>query len=650
VSSREWLEADGLGGFACGPVAGSRTRRYHGLLVAAQGADRYLLVNGLEVTVETAAGRFALASQRWASGVVDPDADRWLAHFEPEPWPRWTYHLADGTRLVQELFVRHGWPETFVAFRATAASGRVVLRVRPLLSGRDYHALHHENPAFSFEPAHDGPVLRFAPYPGVPPLVVAASGEYRHEPLWYRRFHYAEEAARGLDCVEDLASPGELVFDLARGPAALVLAGHTAGARPAAEWLAEARAEEQARRKALGDPLARAADAYLVTRQGGRTIIAGYPWFTDWGRDTFVAVRGLCLATGRHDDARAILLRWTEAVSQGMLPNRFPDGGGPPEYNSVDAALWFVIAAYELLATGAASAADRQRLVAAVEAILSGHLAGARHGIRATGDGLLAAGAPGVQLTWMDSKIGDWVVTPRVGKPVEIQALWLNALALGDRMGTPSAARWRALHARGRESFAGRFWNGRALHDVVDVDHQPGTVDATFRPNQILAVGGLPVPVLEGEWARAVVDAVEARLLTPLGLRSLAPGEPGYRARYEGGPRDRDSAYHQGTVWPWLLGPFVEAWLRVRGSTPQARAEARRRFLRPLEAHLDEAGIGHVSEVADAEPPHRPGGCPFQAWSVGEMVRIAALVADEPAVGRRDPSPLHGEVAAAESG
>jgi predicted glycogen debranching enzyme len=259
-------------------------------------------------------------------------------------------------------------------------------------------------------------------------------------------------------------------------------------------------------------------------------------------------------------------------------------------------------------------------LAAAVEAILDGYARGTRYGIRLDDDGLIAAGVPGVQLTWMDAKVGDWVVTPRIGKPVEVQALWLNALAVG----AAYSERWAALLERGRDAFGRRFWNeaGGCLHDVVDVDHHAGTADSSFRPNQIFAVGGLPLALLEGEQARRVVDAVEARLLTPVGLRSLAPGEPAYTPHYQGGVRERDGAYHQGTVWPWLIGPFVEAWVRVRGATPGVKREARERFLEPLLRHLDEAGLGHISEIADAEPPHTPRGCPFQAWSVGEALRL----------------------------
>jgi predicted glycogen debranching enzyme len=312
-----------------------------------------------------------------------------------------------------------------------------------------------------------------------------------------------------------------------------------------------------------------------------------------------------------------------------MLPNRFPDRGETPEFNAVDASLWFVVAVYEFLAAAEHAALpvaldECWRLETAADAILAGYEKGTRFGIRADADGLLAAGAPGVQLTWMDARVGDWVVTPRSGKPVEVQALWINAL----RCSGERSDHWRALAQRATASFAARFWDDARGHlaDVVDVDHEAGRVDATFRPNQIFAVGGLPFALLEGDRARRVVDAVEERLLTPLGLRSLAPGEPGYTAHYEGGVRERDGAYHQGTVWPWLLGAFVEAWVRVRGSTPAARQEARARFLPALVAHLEQAGLGHVSEIADAESPYTPRGCPFQAWSLGELLRLDRVV------------------------
>jgi predicted glycogen debranching enzyme len=304
-----------------------------------------------------------------------------------------------------------------------------------------------------------------------------------------------------------------------------------------------------------------------------------------------------------------------------------------PEFKSVDASLWYVVAVHDLLAMDQAGqkcvrSTERQVLEAAVEQIVRGYARGTRFAIRLDEDGLLAAGVPGVQLTWMDARVGDWVVTPRIGKPVEIQALWLNALHVASRF-DPA---WQEIFERGRRSFVERFWNsdlGR-LADVVDVDHVRGTRDDTFRPNQILAVGGLPVALIDGDRARSVVDHVERSLVTPIGLRSLARGAPGYAARYEGSPSTRDAVYHQGTVWPWLMGPFVEAWMRVRGNTSSARVEARQRFVEPLLSHLQSAGIGHVSEIADAEEPFTPRGCPFQAWSLGELLRVDRLVLGAP--------------------
>jgi predicted glycogen debranching enzyme len=340
-------------------------------------------------------------------------------------------------------------------------------------------------------------------------------------------------------------------------------------------------------------------------------------------------MRGLCLATGNLEVARDILLTWAGAASEGMVPNRFPDRGETPMYNAVDASLWFAIAVHDFLAAMAKvrkkiARGDQKTLANTVDAILEGYTKGTRFGIHADTDGLLAAGEPGVQLTWMDVMVDGHVITPRVGKPVEVQALWLNALWSRRR----AAKQWDELYSRGCESFRERFWSegGGHLYDVIDCDHRSGTVDASFRPNQIFAVGGLPQALLESEKACRVVEAVQSRLWTPLGLRSLAPGENGYQPHYEGGVRERDYAYHEGTVWPWLAGPFVEAWVRVHGGKAKAKKQARARFLAPLLRHLDEAGLGHISEIADAEPPHTPRGCPFQAWSLGEVLRLDKVV------------------------
>ena len=640
----EWLETDGKGGFASGTVGGSRSRRYHALLLPATRPPvaRMVLVNGLEAWLETATGRYPLSTQCYQGGVGQGDVPfprgyDYLEKFEDDPWPRWTYSFPDGTHVVQEIFVHQGTGLTVITWERQGSSpeGAVEsarIQIWPLMSGRDYHGLQRENPSFAADPvSQQGGHLFWQPYPGVPGTRAWCNGEYQQGSEWYRNFLYTEERARGLDYLEDLMAPGVFTCELGgQTTAALLLAAVIDPSDPlpiaedadVAEVVPRFREDERRRRARFPDLVRRSGDAYVVRGGRGATIIAGYPWFTDWGRDTFISLRGLCLATGRFGEAREILLQWSEAVSQGMLPNRFPDGGQAPEYNSVDAALWFIVVAHEYLHLAPETPGDREKLLATCEAILDGYAAGTRYGIHLDeADGLLAAGEPGVALTWMDARVDGRPVTPRIGKPVEIQALWLNALGLM----APASPRWQQMYDKAWPQFE-RFWNaGRGcLYDVIDCNGQSGDCDGSLRPNQIFAVGGLPLMLLDDERARAVVDCVERTLLTPMGLRTLASGEPGYAPRYSGNSRERDAVYHQGTVWPWLLGPFVEAWVRVRGDTPEIRAEARAKFVEPLLALLpDSAGLGHLPEIADGDPPHTPRGCPFQAWSIGELSRLA---------------------------
>ncbi|HET6326894.1 MAG TPA: amylo-alpha-1,6-glucosidase [Planctomycetaceae bacterium] len=649
--SVEWLEPDGLGGYASGTVVGLRTRRYHALLLTATTppTGRVVLVNGFDAWVDLDGKRLALSSQRYLPDVVSPDGRNRLQSFTDEPWPRWVWQLAPGIAVSLELFVPHGvsacvlsW--TLVDSPSNSSSSVPKLVVRPFLSGRDYHGMHHQNTAFHFEAQSQPLGVTWKPYPGIPAITALTNGSYHAEPDWYRNFLYEQERERGLDFVEDLASPGTFTMDLNQ-PAALIFVaeGHVealthvgSDAATIARSLADS---ERKRRAAFGHRLTRSADAYIVHRdrdsakgsiaRSGRTIIAGYPWFTDWGRDTFIALRGLCLADRRMQDAAEILGDWADTISEGMLPNRFPDQGGTPEYNSVDASLWYVVAVGDFLTRSQtegppAPAKLIQKLRAAVQAILSGYFRGTRYGIRCDADGLLQAGVPGVQLTWMDVKIGDWVVTPRIGKPVEVEALWLAALKIGGQFDS----QWSAVYTRGMASFRKRFWNEShgCLYDVVDLNHQSGQVDETVRPNQIFAVGGLPDTLIDAKQARCVVDLVEQRLWTPLGLRTLDPADPAYAPRYVGAPKERDPAYHQGTVWPWLAGAFIEAWVRVRGDSPQVRTQARTKFLQPLLEGLHVAGLGHLPEVADGDAPHTPRGCPFQAWSLGELIRVQRML------------------------
>ncbi|CAD6555764.1 hypothetical protein LMG27952_05915 [Paraburkholderia hiiakae] len=636
----EWLEADGAGGFASGTVGTARTRRYHALLLTARQppTNRVVLVNGVEAWLEDGERKTALTMQRYAPDLLYPDTSKSIASFDTSSWPTWRYRLDGGGVLIAEVFVAKASRETVLRWRLEAPSGAggAVLKVRPLISGRDYHVLHHENAAFDFDAQIDGEHVRWQPYGDLPAIVARSNGCYTHAPDWYRNFCYTRERERGLDCIEDLATPGVFTFDLGTGDAVLMLraqplsgVGDTPqeGNESAASRAQMLAGFEEVRRASLGSRLQRSANAYVVARGDGRTIVAGYPWFTDWGRDTFIAMRGLLLANERYEAAGAILLEWAATVSEGMLPNRFPDAGGAPEYNSVDASLWFVVAVHDYFAAANVPPEARHVLQGAVDAIIEGYARGTRYQIAADpGDGLLRAGVPGVQLTWMDAKAGDWVVTPRIGKPVEIQALWINGL----RIASAWNARWRELEARASASFAARFVDPStgALFDVIDVDHVEGTADSSIRPNQIFAAGGLPFALLEGDAARAVVAQVQAHLLTPMGLRTLAPSDRAYRGQYRGGVLERDGAYHQGTVWPWLLGPFVDAWLRVNGDTAPQRSLARERFVAPLLAHLEHAGLDHISEVADGDAPHRPGGAPFQAWSLGELLRVLKRLGD----------------------
>ena len=625
----EWLEADGLGGFAMGTVSGIRTRRYHGLLCVARTppTGRVMLVNALEAWVDTGEGPRALSTHRYLPHVTHPDGVARLTTFESEPLPMWHFELEDGTRIRHELFVPRDSAVVVLRYARIGEGRGAKLRLRPLLSARDVHGLRRESAELALESQVRGNSVRWRLDPSQPLVVARTNGLYHADPQWYRNFLYEEERARVYDPVEDLASPGVFEHDLGDGDACLILGAEAEGLSPLAlpddapvRALADDLRERETKRRGALTPLDRAADAYLVRRGEGKSLIAGYPWFTDWGRDTFLSLRGLLLARGKAGEAAEILTAWADHVSLGMLPNRFPDEG-EAEFNSVDAALWFVVAVEETLAAAKNLArAERSVLENAAGAILEGYAGGTRFGIRADNDGLLACGERGTQLTWMDAKVGERVMTPRIGKPVEIQALWIRALVFGERFDK----RFRALGEKAAAAFEGRFWNEGTgyLNDVVDCEHVRGTADASLRPNQVLALGGLGRSLVSAERTRRALETIERELWTPLGLRTLPQGDPRYHAHYRGGPLERDEAYHQGTVWPWLLGPFVEAWVRDQGDGVEVRASARARFVAPLLAHLENAGLGHVSEVADGDPPHAPGGCPFQAWSLGELVRL----------------------------
>ncbi len=631
--SREWLETNGLGGFSSSTVIGLNTRRYHGLLVAATKppVGRMVLLSKLEEVLLIDGKPFELSANRYP-GTVHPQGFQYLTRFRLDPFPVFTYEV-EGIEIEKTVFMIHGENSTVVQYSLTKsradAPKTLHLELRPLIAFRDYHSTMHQNGSLNPAVEESAGLAAVTPYQGVPTLYFA----HNAPPLertgdWYRNFEYDIERERGLDFREDLFNPLLLRFDLTAGSATVIASTEKHDATQATEY----RKAEIARRQRAGaaspvadefaQALASAADQYIVSRGDQKTVIAGYHWFGDWGRDTMIALPGLTLPTGKHDVARSILRTFAKHVDQGMLPNRFPDAGETPEYNTVDATLWFFEAARAYLAYTGDAEFVRTELYPIFIDIIAWHVRGTRYGIKVDPSGLLASGEPGVQLTWMDAKVDDWVVTPRRGKPVEIQALWYNSLCimedLAGQFGDDAAQkRYRNMAAVASWAFNRLFWNEKTacLYDVVN----GGPPDPSIRPNQIFAVS-LAHSMLSPERARSVIEKVHQHLLTPYGLRSLAPSDPQYRGRYTGSPTCRDGAYHQGTVWPWLIGPFITAYVKVFGNNDRARRQAAE-WLAPLQAHLPEAGLGQISEVYDGDAPHHPAGCMAQAWSVAEVLR-----------------------------
>ncbi len=639
AESREWLVTNGIGGYASGTVAGSQTRRYHGMLVAAlqPPVGRMQLVSAIDEIVHYAGADFSLATHRWASGTVEPQGFLLLEDFHLEgSTPVWTYALADAL-LEKRIWMRQGENTTCIQYTLVRGSSALEMELKALVNYRDFHSLTHAGEwRMNIAPVEHG--VKVMAFEGAIPFYLKSSAstcEPRHD--WYLGCYFAEETERGLDDREDRLFAALFRAKLEAGSSFTLVASTEAAASLDGETARAERAnhdvklfqEWQAKNETLAEEapswlwqLILAADQFIVKRSlpeepDGRSIIAGYHWFGDWGRDTMIALPGLTLATGRAGVARQILLAFSRYVDGGMLPNNFPDAGGKPEYNTVDAALWYFESIRQYF-EATQDAVTLQKLFPVLAAMIDAHIAGARYNIHVdTADGLLYAGGPGVQLTWMDAKIGDWVVTPRTGKPVEINALWINALetmaGFARLLAKPGEA-YEKLAAKAKKSFQ-KFWNEErnCCFDVLD---SPGIGnDASLRPNQIFAVS-LPVSPLTPEQQKAVVDICARRLLTSYGLRSLAPGETGYTGHYGGSPRDRDAAYHQGTVWGWLLGPFALAHYRVHHDR-----EAALRFLEPLGRQIYASGLGTLSEIFDGDAPFTPRGCIAQAWTVAEVLR-----------------------------
>ncbi len=634
--SLEWLETNGRGGFSSGTISGANTRRYHALLLTAPdpGGNRYVLVNQIEEWLQIDGEMFSLSTNLYPEA-VHPRGYRHCISFTSTPWPTWMF-MYNGTACRREIICIQGYDLVVVRWTVVEPKSQILpLLVRPMLTGRDYHSLHHENRQLSSASTVTPEWVSWQPYRSLPLVHSFHTGLYRDAFDWYRQVQFPLEKERGLDFQEDWWSPGEFAFELDSSKEHVL--AFTCEPIDTLDVMRLIHSEQNRRMNLdtgtagsdfLIESLREAATHYVVRQGNKQTVIAGYPWFTDWGRDTFMSLSGLCLVTGRHEVAWEIIRSFSSFVSEGMIPNRFPDAGKDPEYNSIDASLWFIYAIDRYLAYSNDMRRVQSVAWPAIKQILDGYRRGTRYSIHMDIDGLVAGGTPGTQLTWMDAKIGDWVVTPRHGKPVEIQALWMRALDIGARLATQFreahyAEGCREDRARAVESFRARFWyeDGQYLYDAID---GPAGNDTSIRPNQIYAVS-LCDDLLTREQAMRILQIVKEHLLTPVGLRTLSPRDTRYCPRYEGGPLERDGAYHQGTVWPFLLGPFLTSWVKTFGSTVNSKYVARS-FLDGLEDHVHETCLGQISEIFDGDPPHRPRGCPAQAWSIAEPLR--ALVED----------------------
>ena len=636
ASRLEWLVTNGLGGYAAGTVAGANTRRYHGLLMAslAPHGSRVLLLSKVDVSAAYLGETFELSANEFADGTLSPKGFVHLESFAlNDGIPTWEYALGDAL-LQQKIYMAPHENVSYLRLKLMRGSAPISITLKPLTAYRDYHS--HEKGARPFEVASEAQGCRVQA-PGAAPFHLRISrGEFRAAGDWYWQFFHREEQARGLDAVEDLFHPGEFCAQLNPGESLHLLAAIQSEAPADGEEVLK-QLRERAKALVANFPkttpkairgLALAAQQFVVRRLGeangtrdlgATSIIAGYPWFGDWGRDTMISLPGLATALQRYEVTASVLRTYARYLDGGMLPNRFPDSGEAPEYNTADATLWMFHALDDYLRAKPDPELLRD-LYPALVSVIKAHQAGTRYGIGVDPtDGLLRAGERGTQLTWMDAKCGDTVFTPRFGKPVEINALWLNALEVATRLAArlraPEKNLFQSLLAQGSASFA-RYWNEAkgCLYDVLDLEGGTAS-DPAVRPNQILALS-LPYCPLPPEQMKSIVDVCARELLVSYGLRSLSPREPGYRGEFSGDQFARDAAYHNGTAWSWLLGPFARAHFRVYQDARLALS-----YLAPIQQHLEEACIGNVSEVFDGDAPHSARGCFAQAWGVAEILR-----------------------------
>ena len=641
---KEWLLANRRGSYASGTVLGCNTRRYHGVLVASlrPPVERVVTVGNLleKLTID---GRGYELSCFEFSDSLHPQGYRYLRRFWQDVGVHFHYAIA-GVELVKSIYLDYAEDLTAVCYQVKAASGPFELEVAPMVALRDFHSLQSSSTALSLEQDRDMVTVHSLDPHGPLVHMACSAGQFDRRADWWYAMHYRQESRRGQQDYEDIWAPGAFRGTLKQSDR-MVLFIRAAGGleRPGpmdcdldgiVERLQD-RDEQLIAQAACRDghqeSLVRAADQFIVRRQisdgkQSASILAGYHWFADWGRDTFISLAGLLLETGRFDEAEEVLATFGEVVDDGMIPNRFDDYGGEIHYNSVDASLWYIQAAYRYWLISGDDEGFFGRFRPILEAIVGSYQSGTRFGIGAEADGLISAGDAETQLTWMDARCNDVSFTPRYGKAVEINALWYNALCIMAETAADEDEQSRYLDRAERlaASFRQLFWNSNeeCLYDCILPD---GRLDSAVRPNQIFAVS-LPFSPLDSDQQKMVVDIVERDLLTPYGLRSLSPRDSRYQGHYIGDQFQRDSAYHQGTVWAWLIGPFIEAFLKVNADSEKSRAAAEK-MLSPLLEHLGNDGcLGSVSEIFDGDWPHHSKGCIAQAWSVAELLRAIRLV------------------------
>ena len=644
--AREWLETNGLGGYASSTIIGCNTRKYHGLLVspAPKSEQRFVFLSRIETVLVTESGEHKLSTNQYP-GTLYPDGYKSAAEFTLDTFPSTRFKTTDA-ELEYSILMRFEQPMVLLRYRLAVADAPAHLRLQPLLAFRDFNATASENGVADLGAKKARGSISVTPYEGLPSLFFSGSAgiDFKPQPDWFRNNEYLREMERGYDFKEDLFTPGSFTVELKPGKEFVL---SVSIGKPAEKPDAALKSEIERRRIEYAespDPLWRGADHFIITkkREGKASIIAGFPWFGEWGRDAMISLPGLTLSRGKPEIARDILESFASFEKNGLFPNQLNVYGGSG-YNTVDASLWFFWAAQKYVEYTHAPEQLEGPVLAAMKNILKAYITGKVPYGTVRDDGLLDVGTANTQLTWMDAQINGAPVTPRFGRPVEINALWLNALHFYSRMTDNTFKRelapLKSLLKDLPAAFLEAFW----LEDygyLADVVYPDNIRDASIRPNQIFAVS-LPFSALDDDKAKRVVDTVERHLLTSCGLRTLSPNNSHYHGRYAGNQNSRDSAYHQGTAWPWLIGHFVEAYMRVYGSEREKVAALEKRLDPLFTHHVSAAGLGSISEVFDGEPPHTPGGCPMQAWSVAEVIRSAILLKTEDDNGSNLTSILH---------